>query len=120
MNEIDYLLARKIDPKNYSPITNLVIKQIAKKFFEEIEDITETRVFITSAREGIHSPNSYHNLGKAIDFVLITSNLKELYNKELADTLKKIAVKYDFWLIDEYSKPSAWSSGGHFHIEYRK
>src|SRR5690606_12874044 len=56
-----------------------------------------------------HSPGSDHYAGQALDFVT-PSGAGD------AAKVQAVADKYGIDLLDEYTNPSAASTGGHFHI----
>lgn len=64
----------------------------------------------------ITSYTSLHTKGLAVDIVLPSS-----CHSEFIELLKKYKSKYDgFSFIDEYRNPTKMSTGGHFHVSYRK
>lgn len=102
----------KIDD-NLSGIFIQILGEIKK-------DLPTVNVTITSGNDKFHKGIGYtskHSMGKAIDFVI------DPYNRYNADKIKAILDKYagyfqGFTYLDEYTRPSAASTGGHFHIAY--
>lgn len=62
------------------------------------------------------SPNSLHREGLAFDFV-IPKNLatNDQYRASIAHTISSSGAR----VIDEYARPSAHSTGGHFHVDLK-
>lgn len=81
----------------------------AAGFFKDLQKLgikpTVTAGYETSG----HSPGSDHYQGKAIDFVTPGGAGDAAKVAALAD-------KYGIDYLDEYTNPSAYSTGGHFHI----
>lgn len=79
-------------------------------FFRELQGMG-VRVTLTAGYEKSgHSPNSLHYVGRAVDFVVPN------YNRALAGRISSAARRYGLTVLDEYSKPSAYSTGGHFDV----
>lgn len=77
------------------------------------------KVVITSGNDQFHKKLGYskHSAGKALDFVI------DPYNSDNGQKIKKILDQFasyykGFTYLDEYTKPSARATGGHFHIAY--
>lgn len=76
------------------------------------------RGHFTAGNDKYHkNKKSRHNKGQAIDFTISDSGCR----KKIIELLNIFKQKYPgFSYIDEYSNPSAHSTGGHFHISYDK
>jgi len=128
-NIVDYLLSRTIDPlsKDYEMIVRMDIKQKLYKVFREIEKRTKKRTIITDgfAREG-HSPHSYHYKGRACDFVLVDMDLASCpvvtpnSDKRILKIVEEIVRKKGFYFLNEWENVTPYTTGGHYHIEWRR
>jgi hypothetical protein len=84
------------------------------------KDIPDLKVTLTSGNDRFHKnlgSNSKHKMGKAVDFVI------NPYNAVNLEKVKKILDEFasgnpGFTYLDEYTKPSSASTGGHIHIAY--
>ena len=87
---------------------------------EIAEKLPNLKVTATSGNDRFHknlSGTSKHKLGKALDFVISP------YSNQNAQVVKGILDQFaagnkGFSYLDEYTKPSSRSTGGHFHISY--
>ncbi len=97
-------------------LTDLV-SQILKKYNEVNPN---TKVTITAGNDDFHQNlgyNSPHTEGNAIDLVISPYNTKNA--SDLISILNSVKGQdSNFSYIDEYSNPSAASTGGHFHLQY--
>jgi hypothetical protein len=76
-------------------------------------------VVFTGFNDQFHTekaPNSLHTKGLAVDFVLP----KEIAtNDDLRQQFaQKLAQQTGGYVIDEYARPSAHATGGHFHLQF--
>lgn len=92
--------------------------EIANSIFATIKQrYPKYNIRVTAGNDKYHKgTNSKHHRGAALDFVVIGATSSMLDN--IVDILKEYKSRFkDFHFIDEYRKPSARSTGGHFHIE---
>jgi hypothetical protein len=83
-------------------------------------EVPGVKVAITTGNDTFHQKMktpSKHKAGKAIDFTITP------YNASNGEKIKKILDRFaegnkGFSYLDEYTKPSKYSTGGHFHISY--
>lgn len=94
--------------------------EFSKEFQSFIRDMSKCcprcKFRITAGNDKYHSrdPKSLHPKGLAIDFT------SEPY-KQGRYCAGKVLTKYpNFHFIDEYQNPSSRSTGGHFHVGYKK
>jgi hypothetical protein len=99
------------------------IAKIGKAILEEFKRVSPTtKVRITSGNDAFHHNLSYvsrHARGEALDFT-ISPNSNEEHDKFLEILNRVAAGNPGFSYIDEYKNPSSSSTGGHFHVSYRK
>lgn len=102
------------------PIGN-EITDITSKILSDFKEVDpDTVITLTSGNDAFHKRmggRSGHSRGNSIDLTLSP------YSNRAARKLKKIMDNYkssdsEFNYIDEYSRPSRRSTGGHFHLEY--
>jgi soluble cytochrome b562 len=95
------------------------LKDVASAFKQKLPHL---RIRFGSGRDLFHKafPNSRHNKGNAIDVVfkgVDKSNNDELDN--ISTLLCALRKKYPgFTFIDEYRRPSRFSTGVHYHLSY--
>ena len=101
-----------LDPKLANMMV-MILAEIEKK-------MPNIQVTITTGNDKFHQNlkvDSKHKIGKAIDFTISP------YTASNGETIKKILDQFasthkGFSYLDEYSKPSRYSTGGHFHVSY--
>jgi len=101
-----------LDP-NLANIMISILSEIEKQ-------IPGIQVIITTGNDIYHknlNSDSKHKQGKAIDFTI------QPYNSSNGEKVKKILDQFasaakGFAYLDEYTKPSKYSTGGHFHISF--
>jgi soluble cytochrome b562 len=95
------------------------LKDVASAFKEKLPDL---KIKFGSGRDLFHKkyPNSRHNKGNAIDVVF--KGIEKGDNDELdkiSTLLCALRKKYPgFTFIDEYRRPSRFSTGVHYHLSY--
>lgn len=98
----------QVDDSQFTGLQDGFSKQAAG-FFKDLQKLgikpTVTAGYETSG----HSPGSDHYSGQALDFVTPGGAGDAAKVQALAD-------KYGIDLLDEYTNPSAYSTGGHFHL----
>ncbi len=100
-----------------SNILTDIVSDILKKYKEVNPNV---KVTVTAGNDNFHKNLSYtskHTEGNAIDLTISPYNTKNAsdFIKILNDT-KSGDSKFNY--IDEYTNPSAASTGGHFHLQY--
>lgn len=102
------------------PLEGSLVK-LSQDIFNDIKKNAKNIVInVTAGNDKFHqglSENSKHKLGKALDFT-IYPNTEE--NKSIVNNILKEYKNKDknIFALDEYTNPSANSTGGHFHIQY--
>jgi hypothetical protein len=95
------------------------LKDVASAFKQKLPDL---KIKFGSGRDLFHKqyPNSRHNKGNAIDVVF--KGIEKGDNDELdkiSTLLCALRKKYPgFTFIDEYRRPSRFSTGVHYHLSY--
>lgn len=103
--------AGDIDPK-LAKIVNYIVNKITTHNSSCIGRFTSGNDYY---HKKIKSYTSSHTTGNAVDITL-----PKFCHGPLINLLNKIKEKVPgFKYIDEYSKPSKRSTGGHFHLEYK-
>lgn len=96
-----------------------ILKKVAKNLKDNLPDIKFT---FGSGRDNFHKsyPSSRHNKGNAIDVTFVGGNKSMSQNlDDISRVLCSARENIDgFTFIDEYRHPSAYSTGGHFHLSY--
>jgi len=86
--------------------------ELAHRINEEFPGVTMTAMNdLFHQRE---AKNSKHTIGKALDFKTSSPPKDIAEGAAMVEQLKKMGASV---VLDEYSKPSAKSTGGHFHVE---
>lgn len=102
----------KLDDK-LSNILVTILSEIKK-------EIPGLKVTVTAGNDKYHAKlgvSSKHKLGKAVDFVISPDNSTNI--EKVKKILDKFAVgNKGFAYLDEYTKPSKYSTGKHFHVSY--
>lgn len=84
------------------------------------KEIPGMKVTVTAGNDSYHSKlgvNSKHKQGKALDFVINPATSSDL--EKVKTILDRFAAgNKGFSYLDEYTKPSKYSTGKHFHISY--
>lgn len=96
-------------------LSNIFVQILA----EIKKQIPNIKVVITAGNDQFHKKLGYskHSAGKALDFVI------DPYDSANGQKIKSILDQYasyykGFTYLDEYTRPSAASTGGHFHLAY--
>lgn len=79
-------------------------------FFRELQEMGVKVTLTAGYEKSGHSPNSLHYSGRAVDFVV------PRYSGALAARIQNAARRYGLTVLDEYTRPSAYSTGGHFDV----
>jgi len=82
----------------------------AAGFFKDLQKMGVKFTLTSGYEQSGHSPGSDHYSGNAMDFVVPS------YSSGLAGKINQVANKYGIKMLDEYSNPSAYATGPHFHI----
>jgi hypothetical protein len=96
-------------------LANIFIQILA----EIKKQIPSLKVVITAGNDQFHKKLGYskHSAGKALDFVINPYNATNA--QKVKDILDQHSSYYKgFTYLDEYTRPSAASTGGHFHVAY--
>ena len=108
------------DVNTGGPLEGSLVK-LSQDIFNDIKKNTTNIVInVTAGNDKFHQglgENSKHKVGKALDFT-IYPNTEE--NKSIVNNILKEYKNKDknIFALDEYTNPSAKSTGGHFHIQY--
>lgn len=103
-------------------VSNEITDITAKILSDFKSSFPKATVTVTAGNDKYHKNVGYessHSKGNSIDVAL------NPYNNRTARHFKRILESYkskdsNFKYIDEYTNPSAKSTGGHFHLEYMK
>jgi hypothetical protein len=97
-----------------------VLKSVAKKLKEELPEYTFRFGAGNDYWHKKSNKGSRHNKGRAVDVTLIGISPKKDDLIRISTVLCAARQKFQgFTFIDEYTCPSAHSTGGHFHLSYQ-
>lgn len=84
------------------------------------EKMPHLKMTVTSGNDAYHQKlpyNSTHKYGQSVDFTISPYNSRD--GKEIVNILNQVkSQESNFSFIDEYTNPSKYSTGGHFHLQY--
>jgi hypothetical protein len=84
------------------------------------KEIPGMKVTVTAGNDSYHSKlgvNSKHKQGKAVDFVISPAGASDI--EKVKSILDRFASgNKGFSYLDEYTRPSKYSTGKHFHISF--
>jgi hypothetical protein len=97
-----------------------ILKSVAKKLKEELPEYTFR---FGAGHDNWHkkvNTGSRHNKGRAVDVTLVGKYPKKEDLNKISTVLCAARQKFQgFTFIDEYTCPSAHSTGGHYHFSYQ-
>jgi hypothetical protein len=98
-----------------SEIDGLIIKQMVSALIDAVTNDGNIIVITSGSSSSGHNPGSSHYVGLAIDYYVT-----DPYGNLLPSPQQEgYAADCGFWTLDEFLYPSAASTGGHIHAEYR-
>ena len=97
--------------------TSEVVSNALRMIKEKLPDVN---IVVTSGNDKYHQKLPYdskHKLGQSVDFTINPYSSEN--GKVITDILTQIkSQEPKFSFIDEYTNPSKYSTGGHFHLQY--
>ena len=108
------------DVNTGGPLEGSLVK-LSQDIFNDIKkNATNIVINVTAGNDKFHQglgENSKHKVGKALDFTIEPRTPENI--KVVNAILREYSVKdKNIFALDEYTNPSAKSTGGHFHIQY--
>lgn len=93
--------------------THAGVQALARSIQDDIPGINR----FTSGNDAFHAGRpSAHNRGLAMDFTVKNRNEAGAIAEQVRTKLKALGINAT--VIDEYSRPSPFSSGGHIHVQF--